>query len=90
MKIQKRQNIQSFPKVELFGWSVSLRLLKIEHFFFLQSIYNQKNRGHHIPMIDLGKSKKVAFFNALNDGVDQTFGTFFILVLFPLNCVENF
>ena len=31
-------------------------------------------------------SKKCRFFNALNDGVDQTFGTFFLLVLFPLNC----
>jgi hypothetical protein len=25
------------------------------------------------------------FFNALNDGVDQTFGTFFLPVMFPLN-----
>ena len=26
------------------------------------------------------------FFNALNDGVDQTFRTFFLPVLLPLNC----
>ena len=30
--------------------------------------------------------KKITFFNALNDGVDQTFWTFFSPVLFPLNC----
>ena len=32
-------------------------------------------------------SKKKSFFIALNDGVDQTFGTFFLPVLFPLSCV---
>ena len=29
------------------------------------------------------------FFNALNDGVDQTFGTFFFTSAFLLNCVEK-
>ena len=30
--------------------------------------------------------KKMYVFNALNDVVDQTFKTFFLLVLFSLNC----
>ena len=39
---------------------VSPRVFKIEHFFFLHSVDDKKNsRGYHIPMIDLGKSKKV-------------------------------
>ena len=52
--------VKCFAKVMLFGCAVSLRLLKLEHFFFLQLIANKKNnRGYHIPMIDLGESKKV-------------------------------
>ena len=59
VEIQKRKIVKCFAKVEILC-DVSLRLLKIEYFFFLKSIDYQKNgRGNHIPMIDLGKSKKV-------------------------------
>ena len=46
-------------KVVLMGCAVSLRLLKIEIFFFLQLIADKNNKGYYIPNIDLGKSKKV-------------------------------
>ena len=42
--------VKSFAKVELFGCAVSLRLLKIEHFFLF---------AFNIPMIDLGIRNKV-------------------------------
>ena len=45
---------------------VCISEIKIEHFFFLQSIDNQKIVGHQIPMIDLGKSKKVTAVLKLN------------------------
>ena len=37
----------------------SPRVLKIEHFFFLQLIANEKKELPYITMIDLGKSKEV-------------------------------
>ena len=43
-----------------FRCALSLRVLKIEHFFFLQLIDNKKiTGGYHIPMINLGKCKEV-------------------------------
>ena len=41
-----------------------------------------------VPNIYL-RSNKFSIFNALNDGVDQTCGTFFLLFLFPVNCGEH-
>ena len=52
--------VKCFANIELMGCAVSLRLLRIGHFFFLQLIANQKIKGvTNIPMIDLGKSKEV-------------------------------
>ena len=42
-----------------------LRLLKLEHFSFLQLIDNKKNVGYHKPMIDLGGSKKLTAVSKL-------------------------
>ena len=54
--------VKCFAKVKLLGCAVSLRLLKIEHFFVLRfniDCYYKNIWGYRIPMIDLGKSKKV-------------------------------
>ena len=50
--------IKCFAKVEPFGCAVSLTLLKIEHFFAIDS-KSKNDRGYRIPMINLGKSKEV-------------------------------
>ena len=41
LEIQNVKIIKRVAKVELFGCAVSVRLLKIEHFFFLQLIANK-------------------------------------------------
>ena len=61
---------------------VSPRELKIEHFFFLQLIDNQKIAGgYHIKMIDLGKFKEVTTVLKLN--FQKTLSSFFV---YPLTC----
>ena len=54
--IQKVDFCKAFDDFKVF---VSPRVLKIEHFYFLPLMANQKNRGDHLAMIDLGKSKEV-------------------------------
>ena len=43
----------------LLGCALSIRLLKIEKSFAIDSL-SKNNGGYHIPMINLGKSKEVS------------------------------
>ena len=60
LNIQKLKNRQMLCKSRNFGMCCISKIIKNKHFIFLELIANQKNnRGYHIPMIDVGKSKEV-------------------------------
>ena len=59
LEIQKRKNTQMLCKSRAFRICCISKIIKDKTFFFLQLIANKKNRSYHIPMIELGKNKKV-------------------------------
>jgi hypothetical protein len=61
------------------------QLLIAKRFFFLSLIILEIQ---HIKKARLLQLKHLTSFT-LNDGVEQTFGTFFLPVQFPLNCATD-